>query len=577
MPVLRAVLIAALASCAAGGVALRDLPAALGEPASVDYAISPQAFWENYVRTATVLVLRGAVKGDAAVRLWTWEYLAREYGHLEVRLEPMQEGGEAPEDMPAKTTIRDFHDNWRDAGYIISQTPTPLQNDTTVVPCLTCGPVRAGFLEVALFMGAGKTNTKIHKDSNNQMNCLMQGTKIWETFDPVHTAGLYVVQESADTAPHEQTSGYSRIDTTDVDFAQFPKFRQVPFHRVTLHAGDCIYIPGTYLHHVYSPRDAALGDRTSNAQVSMLFNGPDVPTAIAKSVRDGESPWGDTFANSRDYGFHGPAAAGGGAGGAGGAPPPAPAPLPMNSVDVQWQHDGVGPITMGFSNVLNYIEEWQMALLRAANRKGGQGGHNQKNKPLSKALFVDTVFRATPWVGSCTAARAWFSGGAEQKRFMTDGLRVMYPEGAPEIQKLVAGWTCKGGGGGGEEEGEEGGGEEGEEEGMCTIVGLCEHLLEAGRARIGEMYEALSAASGGRGVMAADFSAKQTRRQIQDRMLFAFALDQCASHFEEVTSDYNAGGDGGGGGEDGGDGDDEEDEERRDDEDDEDRGQRDEL
>jgi hypothetical protein len=562
------VLITALTACAAGGVALRDLPAALGEPASVDYAISPQAFWEEYVRTATVLVLRGAVKDDAAVKLWTWEYLAREFGHLEVRLEPMQEGGEAPEEMPAKTTIRDFHDHWRDAGYIISQTPTPLQNDTTVVPCLACGPVRAGFLEVALFMGAGKTNTKIHKDSNNQMNCLMQGTKIWETFDPVHTAGLYVVQESADTAPHEQTSGYSRIDTTDVDFAQFPKFRKVPFHRVTLQAGDCIYIPGTYLHHVYSPRDAALGDRTSNAQVSMLFNGPDVPTAISKSVRDGEAPWGDTFAHSRDYGFKCPA---------GGAPPPAP--LPMNSVDVQWQHDGVGPITMGFSNVLNYIEEWQMALLRAASKGGG----NNQKKPLSKALFVDTVFRATPWVGSCTAARAWFSGGAEQKRFMTDGLRVMYPEGAPEIQKLVAGWTCKGGGGGGgggeeEEEKEEGGGEE---EGMCTIIGLCEHLLEAGRARIGEMYEVLSAASGGRGVMATDFSAKQTRRQIQDRMLFAFALDQCASHFEEVTSDYNAGDDGGGGGgeDGGGEGDDEEDEERReeDDEGDEDRGQRDEL
>ena len=84
---MRLPLFAALAVHTVAGVDLRDLPAALGEPDTVDYAISPQEFWEKYVRTAKVLVLRGAVKDDAAVKHWTWEYIAEKYGDLEVRLE----------------------------------------------------------------------------------------------------------------------------------------------------------------------------------------------------------------------------------------------------------------------------------------------------------------------------------------------------------------------------------------------------------------------------------------------------------------------------------------------------------
>ena len=52
------------------------------------------------------------------------------------------------------------------------------------------------------------------------MNCLYQGEKVWELFDPLYTRSLYIVQESPDEPPWDASAGYSRINTNDVDFDQ---------------------------------------------------------------------------------------------------------------------------------------------------------------------------------------------------------------------------------------------------------------------------------------------------------------------------------------------------------------------
>jgi hypothetical protein len=82
-----------------------------------------------------------------------------QYGDLDVRLEGKDEGGAVPagfedlaEELPNKCKLREFYEKWKDVGYVISQTPVPMQAETTVVPQLSCGPARHTFLEIALFM-----------------------------------------------------------------------------------------------------------------------------------------------------------------------------------------------------------------------------------------------------------------------------------------------------------------------------------------------------------------------------------------------------------------------------------------
>jgi hypothetical protein len=58
---------------------------------------SVKEFWEKYVKPSRAVVLRGAAKHSAAFAKWTDEYLEKNYGDLEVRMERKNEkSGQIP-------------------------------------------------------------------------------------------------------------------------------------------------------------------------------------------------------------------------------------------------------------------------------------------------------------------------------------------------------------------------------------------------------------------------------------------------------------------------------------------------
>ena len=143
------------------------------EYASAD--LSPSDFWDKYVQGMEPVVIRGAVKADPAVELWTDDYMIREYGDMKVRVEPKIEGGsrsvEAGE-MPSNLKLRDFYNKWFDEAYVVTQIPRPMANETTIASVMSCGPITDQFVEMNLWISkatSGVTSSQIHKDSNNQM------------------------------------------------------------------------------------------------------------------------------------------------------------------------------------------------------------------------------------------------------------------------------------------------------------------------------------------------------------------------------------------------------------------------
>ena len=129
------------------------------------------------------------------------------------------------------------------------------------------------------------------------------------------------------------TAGYSRIATRNVDFKQFPKFKSAPFMLAKVEPGDCLYVPGTYMHNVYS-------HGSENVQVSTLFSAPDMATAI--HLVNGKTISGKAFAKSP----HLPSCENG-----------LPSNTPIAEVDVAWTFDGgaKSPITMGFDSPTNWF------------------------------------------------------------------------------------------------------------------------------------------------------------------------------------------------------------------------------
>ena len=110
--------------------------------------------------------------------------------------------------------------------------------DVTVIPPLTCGLLKDRLVEVDLWLSGGGTKSILHKDAYNAINCLYNGTKEWKMIEYKYEDKIYKAWE-----PPQMVGGYSRINVQSVDLLKYPKVSEVPWSFVTVHAGDCLFLP----------------------------------------------------------------------------------------------------------------------------------------------------------------------------------------------------------------------------------------------------------------------------------------------------------------------------------------------
>ena len=134
-----------------------------------------------------------------------------------------------------------FIDNYHKDGnnlYVVSELPTPMWPDVTVIPPLTCGLLKDRLVEVDLWMSGGGTQSILHKDAYNAINCLYNGTKEWKMIEYKYEDKIYKAWE-----PPQMVGGFSRINVRSVDLLKYPKVTEVPWSFVTVNAGDCLFLP----------------------------------------------------------------------------------------------------------------------------------------------------------------------------------------------------------------------------------------------------------------------------------------------------------------------------------------------
>ena len=387
------------------GVVLGEHAHAVEGPAEfLDGDLTPQRFYDEHVRAMSPVVIRGGVSRDDGFHKWTDEYLVTNYGNLTVKIEKKNEQ-DGLDGMKSRAPLAEYFQEMQQRAYVVSQLPTPMAHEASVLSCMACGPVAKKFVEANLWISNGETRSIIHKDSNNQMvsfplsrflgapallltppplpypytqNCLYNGTKQWLLFDPQYIRGIPMVRESEEDDPNWATSGFTKIKAHDVDLQTYPKFEKVPFQRALLNAGDCIYVPGGYLHQVYS-----VGER--NIQVSMLFSGPHIGTAVPRAATGGAAAIAREVAKRATYADFGTKlrrhlvvpcpADGAGAGDGAGVKP-----VHIKDADVAWDYVGSGYMTMGFMNTNHFQEQVEGQMWPQ--------GHDDESAPVSRSAFL---------------------------------------------------------------------------------------------------------------------------------------------------------------------------------------------
>ncbi|XP_071945559.1 uncharacterized protein [Antedon mediterranea] len=222
----------------------------------------PVEFWEKYVSKGEPVLFRGAANPSPGLKLWTDEYLLENYGKFKVKIESKLEKDNSPIGAfgIGQDSLQNFIRRYKeDDVYIVSQLPDPMGKDVVVPKCLLCGTIRTRLSEANLWFSSGGTKSLLHRDSDDAINCLYNGTKDWIMIHPKDEGNIPIAKEVL-----EAYGGFSVIDPERVDLLKHPQFVDVPWKYVNVKAGDCLFIPRGYWHLVTSGGN-------KNLAVSLLF------------------------------------------------------------------------------------------------------------------------------------------------------------------------------------------------------------------------------------------------------------------------------------------------------------------
>lgn len=262
----------------------------------------PQVILNFNVSTHKPMVFRQAVANSPALDKWSDEYLAKEYGHLDVLLEVKRENRST---SPQRVNISTFIDIYTKKNvYAVTVLPDPMRKDVQAPSCLLCGTFRDFVHETNFWMSNGGTRSVIHYDADENIHCIINGSKDFMMINKTFQQFLPMVEKSRLSG-----SGYSFLDPDSIDLLAYPDMANVQWTYTTLYPADCIYIPAGYLHQVRSY------NRTISATI--LFT-----SSIEKTFEE-------TGCEQRDFKY-----------------------TPLSDIDVHWTYnEGDKTIDMGYINI----------------------------------------------------------------------------------------------------------------------------------------------------------------------------------------------------------------------------------
>jgi len=234
--------------------------------------LSAEDFHARFLAAERPVVIEGAFDAWPARRLWSPDYFKTRYGDLKVQAEILV--GDAPATGTAvsvegrgkltrlpgnrrpfrqqEITLREYFErvegSTADRQWFVS-----LQPITRQCPALEqdIGPLgfyrpwqqRAVFHEPLLWIAPAGTVSRLHFDRLPNLVTQFWGHKKWLIFPRAQWEQLYLPSSLA-------IKQFSPLDVTAPDLARYPKFADATPIELTLRAGETLFIPTDWPHHV---------------------------------------------------------------------------------------------------------------------------------------------------------------------------------------------------------------------------------------------------------------------------------------------------------------------------------------
>ena len=230
----------------AGAIAATDAP-----PTAAEFVSAYASGWGR------PLLLRGAARSMPAYARWQddAELVAR-FGDVLLQAEYARK--ETRTARTSKLRLREFVDSYRQTDvHLVSFLPPEMQADVLLPPFLSCRPHAAHLDTHNLWWSAGnRTRSVLHNDDQDNLNCVLAGRKRFVFFHPREKPTIETDAFGWVNADGDRSLGYGgfggRLDVERIDLRRFGGWRDLEWWEADLEAGDCVFIPTAWYHHVAS-------------------------------------------------------------------------------------------------------------------------------------------------------------------------------------------------------------------------------------------------------------------------------------------------------------------------------------
>ncbi|XP_077989152.1 uncharacterized protein LOC144443519 [Glandiceps talaboti] len=213
-----------------------------GEVEELNYMIAPEDFYQHFVAKHRPVLFKGMAKHWKAYNSWTDSYLREKYGDLEFKMETKDDDKTV---FLSSRKLNDFLDAYETGNlYLVDEVAPEMRDEVTMPLCLRCEEISTKFFVTYFWMSSGGTNSSIHEDTDENMLCVIRGSKRTLLISPSYSHDLY-----ADDA---NVLGFSPVPADKVDLEKYPRVMNVRYTVANMEEGDMLYLPQMWWHQVNS-------------------------------------------------------------------------------------------------------------------------------------------------------------------------------------------------------------------------------------------------------------------------------------------------------------------------------------
>jgi lysine-specific demethylase 8 len=213
-------------------------------------AVSKEEFYRSYIPLHHPFVITGLVDSWPALQIWSMEYIAENFATEEVGVVPLKNGqldlnterGSRIERLTVAESMLSItegklKDGWA-IGSALEDFPSEMQQQSPAPVYCSNGK----FLRARVFLGPSGLVTSLHQDLFDNLYTTVKGCKRVTLFAP--RASVYR------HPPFSKLPNHAQADPEKPDYDRFPKFQQAQPYIVDLMAGETLYIPALWWHHL---------------------------------------------------------------------------------------------------------------------------------------------------------------------------------------------------------------------------------------------------------------------------------------------------------------------------------------